>query len=193
MNDELLCYRDNLNNSEELLRARFQQILTNFKEDIDNRYETIISSIHTATKKCIRKRRFKRFLKTYWNTALSKYRADVRRCRDKWISEGRPPKPNSITRHSVDARRRYLINVLVLVHCENVYKQICSSHWLLKYTGEIFNLQIEEYSITPKNILSYNVIVNNTINYLCIIKQAILTYKLWLPMVIPDVWVVAKQ
>jgi hypothetical protein len=85
--DELQIYSEKLNVSEQLLKARFQPIVSN--DDIDQQYELIVSAMKTASEESIRKRKFKPFLKPYWNKDLSNLHNAIKNTRAIWVKAER--------------------------------------------------------------------------------------------------------
>jgi exonuclease III len=83
-NDYMYC----LNNSETLFKARFCPIKS--PQDIDDMYDCITSTISDASSKFIKERKFKHFLKPYWNHFLSDLKRKLKELRHIWVTEGKP-------------------------------------------------------------------------------------------------------
>ncbi|XP_053395834.1 uncharacterized protein LOC128555985 [Mercenaria mercenaria] len=103
--DEISCYVETLNNTEELLQARYQKIESN--DDIDRQYELIVSAITSTSSKSIRKRKFKSFLKPYWNENLSALHNTIKQSREKWLNAGRPKTGNVLFSEYKQAKKKF--------------------------------------------------------------------------------------
>ena len=103
--EELNNYKTTLNDSETLLCARFQPICS--EADIDKVYDIIVDEISRASNVCIKERKFKHFLKPYWNDSLKELHLTLKQHRRFWVEAGKPRGNEKSHTDYKDAKRKF--------------------------------------------------------------------------------------
>ncbi len=103
--EELCSYVSTLNDSELLLKSRFCNV--GCIKDINDLYDCIVKSISDASNKSIKERKFKHFLKPYWNSCLTELNKKLKLLRNEWVLNGKPRDSASSFVNYKNAKREF--------------------------------------------------------------------------------------
>ena len=67
----------------------FDQSEIGSNDDITRAYLTLVNEVNVSAKLCFPLKRFKPFLKPYWNNELSSLHSDMKQKRTEWITHGK--------------------------------------------------------------------------------------------------------
>ncbi|MEW8561249.1 MAG: hypothetical protein AB2541_04060 [Candidatus Thiodiazotropha sp.] len=81
----------------ERLQSNFLEGRLNSMSSIDQAYETLVNEITVAAQNCFPVKRFKHFLKPYWNRELDTLHKRMTQKRAAWVSDGRPRGPEFVS------------------------------------------------------------------------------------------------
>ena len=85
--DQIDTYQCSLHNNKVLLDLDQGEIGSN--DDITRAYLTLVNEVNASAKLCFPLKRFKPFLKPYWNYELSSMHSDMKQKRAEWITQGK--------------------------------------------------------------------------------------------------------
>ena len=85
--DQIDTYQCSLHKNKVLLD--FDQGEVGSNDDITRAYLTLVNEVNASAKLCFPLKRFKPFLKPYWNNELSSLHSDMKQKRAEWITHGK--------------------------------------------------------------------------------------------------------
>lgn len=126
--NSIIAYQEILGHNENLQYLVNNEM--NCKTAIDQAYSVLVNEIKNSAQKCFPSKRFKSYLKPYWNAELSALHCIMRQKRAMWIQNGRPRGNNFVSYREYKAAK-----------CKFRKKHRCSVEvYLQKQTEEIDKL-----------------------------------------------------
>ena len=89
--DSVQAYKQALQGSQALNNITESVLLSN--THIDQAYSTLVLEVKKIAKSCFPEKKFKRFLKPYWNCDLQNLHTNMKLKRATWLTEGKPRNP----------------------------------------------------------------------------------------------------
>lgn len=91
-NEHTNQYQSILQSNEALIKIKERELTS--EVTLDQTYTTLVYEIKKATQTSFPKKKFKRFLKPYWNQELGNLHREMKIKRGAWIKDGKPRNPN---------------------------------------------------------------------------------------------------
>lgn len=97
-------YKERLSNNEVLQSLVNNEIIT--VTEVDQAYSTLVTEVKSTAVQCFPIKRYKHYLKPYWNDELNTLHKDMKQKRAVWISNGKPRGDKSLSYNTYKAAKR---------------------------------------------------------------------------------------